>query len=244
MSTDPTQAVPAAREFATRVWSQLSDCVDAFITAWDKATEPPALGEFVPDEEPDVRRLVLSELVKVDLEYRWREKRFPKRLEDYLDEFPEMTDGGVAPVDLVYEEYHVRRQAGDTIDVKDYYRRFPNQETELRRLLKLEKPHATTTLVGGPSRLPTDLTGQIDDFDLLTELGRGAFACVYLARQRSMQRMVALKISADKSSEPQTLAQLDHPNIVRVYDQRAAARAKVAVALHAVSGRRNARGRA
>ena len=34
---------------------------------------------------------------------------------------------------------------------------------------------------------------QIDDFDLLTRLGKGAFASVYLARQRSMQRLVALK---------------------------------------------------
>src|SRR5207302_406526 len=40
------------------------------------------------------------------------------------------------------------------------------------------------------------------------------------ARQRSMQRPVALKISSRRSDEPQTLAQLDHPNIVRVYDQR------------------------
>ncbi len=35
-----------------------------------------------------------------------------------------------------------------------------------------------------------------------------------------MQRLVALKISADQGVEPQTLAQLDHPHIVRVYDQR------------------------
>jgi serine/threonine protein kinase len=51
-------------------------------------------------------------------------------------------------------------------------------------------------------------------------LGRGAFAAVYLARQRSMKRMVALKVSADRGTEPQMLAQMDHPNIVRVYDQR------------------------
>jgi serine/threonine protein kinase len=35
-----------------------------------------------------------------------------------------------------------------------------------------------------------------------------------------MQRLVALKISSDRGDEPQTLAQLDHPHIVRVYDQR------------------------
>lgn len=61
---------------------------------------------------------------------------------------------------------------------------------------------------------------RIDDFDLLLELGRGAFAQVFLARQRSLQRLVAVKISADHGTEPQTLAQLDHESIVRVYDQR------------------------
>lgn len=61
---------------------------------------------------------------------------------------------------------------------------------------------------------------RIDDFDLLAIVGQGGFARVFLARQRSMQRLVALKVSADSGAEPQTLAQLDHPHIVRVYDQR------------------------
>nr|WP_081514515.1 protein kinase [Nocardia donostiensis] len=61
---------------------------------------------------------------------------------------------------------------------------------------------------------------RIGDFDLLTGLGSGAFARVFLARQRSLQRLVAVKISADHGTEPQTLAQLDHDYIVRVFDQR------------------------
>ncbi|MDO3650984.1 serine/threonine-protein kinase [Nocardia mangyaensis] len=61
---------------------------------------------------------------------------------------------------------------------------------------------------------------RIGDFDLLTGLGAGAFARVFLARQRSMQRLVAVKISADRGTEPQTLAQLDHDYIVRVFDQQ------------------------
>ncbi|WP_083873863.1 serine/threonine-protein kinase [Nocardia paucivorans] len=65
-----------------------------------------------------------------------------------------------------------------------------------------------------------EIGNRIGDFDLLTELGSGAFARVFLARQRSMQRMVAVKISADRGTEPQTLAQLDHDYIVRVFDQR------------------------
>jgi serine/threonine protein kinase len=61
---------------------------------------------------------------------------------------------------------------------------------------------------------------RLDDFDLLIELGSGAFARVFLARQLSMQRLVAVKISANRGHEPQTLAQLDHDYIVRVFDQR------------------------
>ena len=62
----------------------------------------------------------------------------------------------------------------------------------------------------------------IQDFQLILELGRGAFARVFLARQVSMQRVVALKISGQRSVESPLLCQLDHPNIVRVYDERCA----------------------
>ncbi|TWT93692.1 serine/threonine-protein kinase [Neorhodopirellula pilleata] len=61
---------------------------------------------------------------------------------------------------------------------------------------------------------------RIDDFEIIQMLGKGAFAEVYLARQLSMARLVALKISGGDGDEPQALAQFDHPNIVRVYDQR------------------------
>jgi serine/threonine protein kinase len=216
----PNTDVAPAREFATRVWNQLSECVDAFISAWDTAIAPPRLADFLPNVDLAARRLMISELVKVDLEYRWKEKRFPKLLEEYLADFPELIEAEKAPCDLVYEEYHVRRQSGDAVAPETYFDRFPKQVVELRRLLKLEAPHLSTTLIAGPARIPANLGDRIDDFDLLTELGRGAFACVYLARQRSMQRLVALKVSADRGSEPQTLAQLDHPHIVRVYDQR------------------------
>ena len=60
---------------------------------------------------------------------------------------------------------------------------------------------------------------ELADFLLLDELGRGAFATVFLANQRSLQRLVALKVALDDSPEARTLAQLDHERIVRVYDE-------------------------
>lgn len=90
-------------------------------------------------------------------------------------------------------------------------------------------PDGPATVTAVPGTVPAtgeidlddlDVGDHIDDFDLLVALGRGAFARVFLARQRSLQRMVAVKISRDHGTEPQTLAQLDHDYIVRVFDQR------------------------
>jgi serine/threonine protein kinase len=59
-----------------------------------------------------------------------------------------------------------------------------------------------------------------EEFQVLLLLGRGAFASVFLARQISMQRRVALKITSIRWKEHSILGQFDHPNVVRIYDQR------------------------
>ncbi len=71
-----------------------------------------------------------------------------------------------------------------------------------------------------------DLLPELEDFELI---GRGGMGVVYKARHRRLQRPVAVKVlqqsGADDAMfaerfvrEARTLAQLDHPNIVRVYD--------------------------
>lgn len=211
---------------AEQAWEQLSKHVDTLIEAWDRG-EVPDLAQFLPSGPPALRRLTLVELIKVDLEFRWGTHQLPKRIEEYALEFPELEARGGVPADLIYEEYHVRRQSGEEVDCHEYFERFPQQAEELGRLLGLEAPHLTTALFS-PERLDEIQAGdRLDDFDLLTQLGRGAFATVFLARQCSMQRLVALKVSADRGVEPQTLAQLDHPHIVRVYDQRILAERKL-----------------
>jgi eukaryotic-like serine/threonine-protein kinase len=55
-------------------------------------------------------------------------------------------------------------------------------------------------------------------FELIEELGRGAFGRVYLARQGALaSRPVALKVGRGLFAETQTLAQLQHTNIVPIY---------------------------
>lgn len=212
---------------ASIVWEQLSQHIDRFVAAWQQAEAPPNVADFLPPGPPALRRLTLVEVIKVDLEYRWQHKRWPKLVEQYLEEFPELTADGGIPCDLLYEEFHVRKQQGDDVASAEYCDRFPSRADELRRLLDIEAPTQSTALVEA-GRLPAFEVGQkIDDFELLAPLGKGAFATVFRARQLSMHRTVALKISRDRSAEPQTLAQLEHPNIVRVFDQRQVAESKL-----------------
>ncbi|MFO0792022.1 MAG: serine/threonine-protein kinase [Pirellulales bacterium] len=60
---------------------------------------------------------------------------------------------------------------------------------------------------------------KVDDFEIVRLLGRGAFGHVYLARQLSLDRLVALKISANRGSEGRTMARLEHQHIVQVFSE-------------------------
>jgi len=205
---------------AGRTWNELTGRVEAFVAAWEAGGEEPRLAELLPEGPPALRQLVLVELIKVDLDYRWSRPQGPRRVEAYLEDFPELAAAGV-PADLLYEEFHIRKRSGEAVSPQDLMARFPGQAAELARLFHLEAPEQSLGLCSRSAELAKLQAGQqLDDFDLLSLLGQGAFARVFLARQRSLGRWVALKVSADRGTEPQTLAQLDHPQIVRVYDQR------------------------
>ena len=80
-----------------------------------------------------------------------------------------------------------------------------------------------------PSPSGPPLAGQgFEDFELLEEVGRGGMGVVYRARQKSLERIVALKMlhgeyfedSAARArflAEARAIASLGHPNIVNVF---------------------------
>lgn len=203
------------------MWQSLAVRIEEFVNSWESATMfPPDMAEHLANVPQEERRLTLIELIKVDLEYRWN-RDFPKKTcEDYLADYAELKQD--LPIELLYEEFHVRRQAGEAPEDLKIMERFPDQAGELRHLLGTAQSQQETTLIHrtAKKKLQFQAGERIDDFDLLKNLGEGAFGMVFLAWQRSMQRQVALKVTADRGSEPQTLAQLDHENIIRVYDQR------------------------
>ncbi|MCA9615662.1 MAG: serine/threonine protein kinase, partial [Myxococcales bacterium] len=210
-------------------WDWLTDQLEAFLTAWEEheSSGPPAIatyaqavleaGDLNAEEAGDLQRTLLAELIKADIEYRLLHSVAPP-LEDYLSAHASLRE---LPVDLLHEDYHLRRRAGEEVSVEDYCERFPGQAEDFRRLLGLDLPEATTTLYAS-KRPPLFQLGDLvaDEFRLLAMLGEGSFARVYLARQESISRLVALKITANRGHEAQTIVKLDHPNIIRVVDQR------------------------
>src|SRR5947209_8901377 len=59
----------------------------------------------------------------------------------------------------------------------------------------------------------------LGDFELLSVLGTGSFAQVFLARQVSLNRLVALKVSANDRQEGLTMARLEHDHVVQVFSE-------------------------
>src|SRR3954447_12297224 len=71
-----------------------------------------------------------------------------------------------------------------------------------------------------PRPVPLPNVGErFGDFEFTRILGQGGFGRVYLARQISLERQVALKITPNRGSEARALAQLEHDHIVRVFSQ-------------------------
>lgn len=200
----------------------LATALDRFAAAWESGDGVPRMGDYLHSATATSDRFrieLVTELVKLDLEYRWQ-RGLSKLIEDYNEE----DCGAAVPVSaaLVLEEFRIRRAAGDVVTAGEYHRRFPQLSREIAEVLKLD-PAISRSVAAPDARAGLQHLRpgeQIDDFDLLIQLGQGSFATVFLARQRSMQRLVALKISDHRGAEPQTLAKLDHNSIVRVYDQR------------------------
>src|SRR5262249_50776654 len=199
-------------------WSQLAERLDALAQRWEAGDLSPNLAEFAPPGPPALRRLALTELIKLDLDYRWRKKQ-ERRLEDDQHEFPELAGPAGLPADLIHAEFQARIRAGEDISATTFLDRFPAQASEVRRLLAFGQA-AVVTVGAGPRPHEIEPGGTLDDFDLLSTIGEGAFARVFLARQRSMQRLVALKVSAARGAAPRTLAPLEPPTILPVYDRR------------------------
>ena len=102
-----------------------------------------------------------------------------------------------------------------------------NVRTAVRRTVSTDGSGPPGILLSAGNLSAGDTVGK---YHLVAELGRGAMGLVYRARDTKLEREVALKIISDELrnhpvamqlflDEARALAQLNHPNIVGVYDQ-------------------------
>jgi serine/threonine protein kinase/Tfp pilus assembly protein PilF len=137
-----------------------------------------------------------------------------------LARFPELRGEKSVILDLAYEEYCLRLEAGEAPDAEEFCKRFPTFKASLRRLIEahrfLEENSgllAESAAIGWP-----EVGEHFLGFNLVRELGRGAFARVFLAREPALgNRKVAVKISPQGSAEAETLGRINHPNIVPIH---------------------------
>jgi serine/threonine protein kinase/tetratricopeptide (TPR) repeat protein len=150
-----------------------------------------------------------------------REQGQPVQPEELLQRWPTdpHTDADVAS--LLFEDYCKRKETGEEASIVDYEQRFPEHQDSLAVLVRqhavwrsLNGTHGSSTTSLALPSIGDELFG----FRLCQELGRGAFARVFLAEQNYLAgRPVVLKVSAADGDEPQTLAQLQHTHIVPIY---------------------------
>ena len=194
-----------------------------FESAW-KAAGPdgprPDPTDFLPDDPETMAGSRLA-LLRAELTLRWEEgDRSP--VEEDLGRFPKLDDE--TRVALVYEEFCLREEDGEGPTPEDYLARFPDLAPRLVRLLGIHNlvGSAPSMSLGGglaPTATRFPEAGQtIAGFHLVEEIGRGAFARVFKAQERTLaDRPVALKVSRAGSREPGALGRLQHTHIVPVH---------------------------
>jgi len=192
-----------------------------------------------------------QELLRTDQRVRWLRGERPD-VESYLQRHDSVRGDPETYFDLVFNEFLLRRQLGESPSLDDYCRRFPDLAEKFRQHVVLFDVLANADLgsdamgladeAGRPAAssyqaLPAaphddaaeEQPDRIGRYRIDRVLGKGGFGIAYLAYDDQLRRPVAIKVlhphrarrrddAEAYLAEIRTVANLDHPNIVPVYD--------------------------
>ena len=149
---------------------------------------------------------------------RWRGGA-PPDAANFLLANPDVRDRKSLAMDLIYEEYCLRNEAGETLVPSTFCQKFPTYRQSLQRLIDVHQ--FLDAVPEGQEEQEWKWPEPGDSvlgFKIIQKLGEGAIAKVYLAQQPELgQRWVVVKISRNGATEARLLGKLAHPGIVPVH---------------------------
>lgn len=155
------------------------------------------------------------------------------RIEDFLSDIASEGRSELL-LRLLREELDFRRQTGDSVEINSLLSRFPEHQETVAMAFQPTEPRPGLYDTAAPAELARRLAPptsglsnrNADRYQRIRQLGKGAFGVVWLAEDLELRRRVALKEPrlprpSDVDAfltEARTVAGLDHPGIVPVYD--------------------------
>ncbi len=154
-----------------------------------------------------------------------------------LQENPSLASDSESAIELIYAEFLALEESGRLPQTEQWLSGFPEHRPRLERLLKLhdflstDQPLSRADTRTAETDRPTaqDVADQpFQQYQLLEEVGRGGMGIVYRAIQKGLGRVVAVKVLRSIENHPkvrqrfqqeaETVAALQHPNIVQVIE--------------------------
>lgn len=204
----------------------LEERLNFFVEEFESARErlPSAdVADFMPPDGDKYYLAVGAELLRVDLQFSW-DRGSPNSLGDYQRRFPRIMSDRGNRADLAFEEYRMRRIAGEHVDPLEYENTYQISTIDWPKTndstVRVRSQFAPTVHTGSTRQVDVhpEAGDRFADFELLCELGTGAFSRAFLAEQPGLaNRSVVLKVTPTKNSEAQQLARLQHANIVPIH---------------------------
>ena len=177
----------------------LEERIESFEDQWSTNHEND-LRDFLPPTSDPNYNDVAVELMRIDLERRWKTGR-PKGLNEYQDSFSDLLAAPEQLHALAFEEYRCRLQAGEKASPEEYRRRFgvstddwppatdlETDQNQIQTLPSMEALRDESDKLVDSIQLFPQVDDRLLDFRLTEQLGQGTFGTVMLARSGRLGR--------------------------------------------------------